>query len=124
MKRKAVKNKKSRFGGAISLMTVFAIVLLVTIKLYQMFSVDLMMKDLHELEQKKTRLLSETASLEAEVQRLKNIDRITRIATKDLGLVTNTEDVLVLQLKDQKEMQQLANQFHEKKRKYNVAGVR
>ena len=65
-----------------------------------MFQVDLNMQELHALEQKKMELVSETALLEAEVSRLKNIDRINKIASERIGLINNTDELLVLQLKD------------------------
>lgn len=123
MKRTSVRTKKSRFSGAFAIALVFTIVFLITIKLYQMFTVDLLMKDLRNLEQKKMRLVSETAQLEAEVQRLKNIDRISHIAITELGLVANTDERMVLQLKDRDEMRQLAGKFKSQKQKLNLAGV-
>ena len=93
-----MKKNKPFLKRVSSFMLLFGIVLVFFIKMYQMFSVDLIMKDLHGLEQRKMKLVSETARLQAEVDRLKNIDRISKIAGTDLELVNNTEKVLVLRL--------------------------
>lgn len=93
-----MKKNKPFLKRVSSFMLLFGIVLVFFVKMYQMFSVDLNMKDLHGLEQQKKNLVSETAYLQAEVDRLKNIDRISKIAGADLDLVNNTEKVLVLKL--------------------------
>lgn len=122
-KRKTRTKKKLFFSRALSFGMVFFIVLIFTVKMYQMFSVDLIMKDLLTLQQRKMKLVSETARLEAEVSRLKNIDRIQDIAEGKLNLITNTEQQLVLELKDRKQMRKLTKKYSNEKKTLNLAGV-
>jgi len=124
MKKRKINKKKYKFlNRALGFVLLFVIVLVFFIKMYQMFQVDLNMKDLHVLEQKRMRLISETALLEAEVSRLKNIDRINKIAAEKLNLVNNTDELFVLQLKDGNEMQKLAKKYSGKQKTLNLAGV-
>ena len=122
-KHKTNKKKPKIINRALGFVLLFSIVLVFFFKMYQMFQVDLNMKDLHVLEQKKMRLISETALLEAEVSRLKNIDRINKIAAEKLDLVNNTDELFVLQLKDGNEMQKLAKKYSGKQKTLNLAGV-
>jgi len=122
-KHKTNKKKPNIINRALGFVLLFSIVLVFFFKMYQMFQVDLNMKDLHVLEQKKMRLISETALLEAEVSRLKNIDRINKIAAEKLDLVNNTDELFVLQLKDGNEMQKLAQKYSGKQKTLNLAGV-
>ena len=122
-KHKTNKKKPNIINRALGFVLLFSIVLVFFFKMYQMFQVDLNMKDLHVLEQKKMRLISETALLEAEVSRLKNIDRINKIAAEKLDLVNNTDELFVLQLKDGNEMQKLAKKYSGKQKILNLAGV-
>jgi len=122
-KHKTNKKKPKIINRALGFVLLFSIVLVFFFKMYQMFQVDLNMKDLHVLEQKKMRLISETALLEAEVSRLKNIDRINKIAAEKLDLVNNTDELFVLQLKDGNEMQKLAKKYSGKQKILNLAGV-
>jgi len=121
-KRKAQK-KKTFFNRAFSFVILFAILLVFSLKMYQMFTVDLLMKDLRTLGQKKEKLVSETARLQAEVNRLKNIDRIGKIASEKLGLINNTDKVYVLQLKDNDILEHLAQKEKNKEKMLQVAGV-
>jgi len=122
-KRKTRTKKKLFFNRALSFGMVFFIVLIFIVKMYQMFSVDLIMKDLLVLQQYKIKLVNETARLEAEVSRLKNIDRIQDIAEEKLNLITNVEQRLVLELKDHKQMRKLAKKYSKEKKTLNLAGV-
>ena len=115
--------KKLFFNRALSFGMVFFIVLIFIVKMYQMFSVDLLMKDLLTLQQQKMKLVNETARLDVEVSRLKNIDRIQNIAEEKLNLITNNERQLVLELKDHRQMHKLAKKYSKEKRTLNLAGV-
>lgn len=124
MRRKKTNTKKKKFlSRAYGLSVIFAIVILVFIKMYQMFTVDLIMKDMMTLRQQKIKLESETARLETEVSRLKNIDRIGEIARTKLHMIRNKEERLVLELKDYSQMKKLAQKYSIQKKTLNLAGV-
>ncbi len=123
-KQKTKAGKKKILGKAYGFSFLFILVLIVFFKMYQMFSVELIMKDLMSLRHQKIALESETARLETEVSRLKNIDRIVEIAKKKLNLVRNTEDLFVLELKNYNQMEKLAKKYSAEKKTLNLAGVR
>ena len=94
--------------------------------MYQGFQIDLLMKELPQLEEKQKNLLHSTEKLRGEVERLKNIDRITKIATEKLGLIPNEDKISLLRLKDYDEFADIKKDFGKKKKqrqKYQVAGV-
>ena len=123
MKQKNTSRKKQLINRATAFLVLFGVVLLFSVKMYQTFTVDLLMKDLLVLQKQKMNLEHETSRLEAEVSRLKNIDRINKIAKEKLGLVSNTEKLLVLQMHDAKDMKKLAKKYDSKTKKLNLAGV-
>lgn len=123
MKQKNTSKKKQFLNRATAFLVLFGVVFLFSAKMYQTFTVDLLMKDLLVLQKKKMNLEHETSRLEAEVSRLKNIDRINKIAKEKLGLVNNTEKLLVLQMRDAKDMKKLAKKYDSKTNKLNLAGV-
>ena len=102
------------------------VVLVVSSYLYQSFQIDLIMKDMHVLHQKKKQLLSETESLQAEVNRLSNIDRISRIAAKDFNLTFSNESQLVIKIDDADNFERLKEQFAQEEtkiKKIKTAGM-
>ncbi len=122
------RNKsKGKLGSSIlSLFLLFFMVLVISLGLYQTFQVDLLMQDLRKLEDERKNLLSETEQLQGEVDRLGNIDRIGKIASEKYHLVNNTDDVLVLELKDPDKLESLKRKFarrSEKQEEYKLAGV-
>lgn len=121
--KKNTGKKKKFLNRATAFAILFGIVILFSVKMYQTFTVDLLMKDLLVLQKKKMNLEHETSRLEAEVSRLKNIDRINKIASEKLGLINNTEKLLVLQMSDVKDMQKLAKKYDSNLNKLNLAGV-
>ena len=121
--KKAKAKKKKLLGRAYGFGLIFIIVLIVFLKMYQMFTVDLIMKDMMTLRQQKIKLESETARLETEVSRLKNIDRISEIARTKLNMIRNNEDRPILELKDYSQMQKLAQKYSVQKKTLNLAGV-
>ena len=125
MRKKAKKNKtlKIKFYFFVS---ISAIILLLSIDMYQKFKIDLIMKDLHQLEERKKQLISETELLRSEVDRLKNIDRISKIAKEKLNLVNNSDEAVVIQIDDLDKLDELKTKFanrRNKEQKYNLAGV-
>lgn len=109
-----------------SIFILFGLVLVISLKMYQVFKVDLLMKDLRSLEQQKKQLVSQTEKLKAEVDRLSNIDRIGKIAVEKYNLVNNTDEVIILQLDNFDEFKSLKKKFAERNQKdktYELAGV-
>ena len=94
--------------------------------MYQKFKIDLIMKDLHRLEEQKKQLLSETELLRSQVDLLRNIDRISGIARDKLNLVNNSDDAVVIKIEGLDEVDELKTKFvnrRNKEQKYNLAGV-
>ena len=64
----------------------------------------------------------------AEVNRLKNIDRISRIAEEKLGLTTDPEPVLSIRLEDFKKVKEIKEKFARQQnnntREYRMAGIK
>jgi cell division protein FtsL len=124
---KAKRKTNNRLSKRIySIFILFGLVLVISLKMYQVFKVDLLMKDLRSLEQQKKQLVSQTEKLEAEVDRLSNIDRIGKIAVEKYNLVNNTDDVIILQLDNFDEFKSLKKKFAERNQKdktYELAGV-
>jgi len=117
------KSTRKRF---FTLSVLFAVIFFISLRMYQGFQIDLLMKELPQLEEKKNNLLHSTEKLRSEVERLKNIDRITKIARDKLGLVPNEDKVSLLRLKDYNEFADIKRGFGKKKKqqqKYQVAGV-
>lgn len=125
MRTSKKKNKtiKLKFYFFIS---ISAIILLLSVDMYQKFKIDLIMKDLHRLEERKKQLMSETELLRSQVDRLRNIDRISRIARDKLNLVNNTDDAIVIKIEGLDEVDELKTKFanrQHKEKKYNLARV-
>ena len=124
-----IKKKKKNLPirkKIIALAVLFGMVLVISLRMYQGFYVDLLMKDLHQLEQEKKQLLSETNKLKAEVYRLKNVDRIYKIAGEKFGLVVNNDPAHIIKIAQYDEFETVKKNFAERnkeKLKLNVAGV-
>ncbi len=106
--------------------SISAIILLLSMDMYQKFKIDLIMKDLHRLEEQKKQLLSETELLRSQVDLLRNIDRISGIARDKLNLVNNSDDAVVIKIEGLDEVDELKTKFvnrRNKEQKYNLAGV-
>lgn len=106
--------------------SISAIILLLSMDMYQKFKIDLIMKDLHRLEEQKKQLLSETELLRSQVDLLRNIDRISEIARDKLNLVNNSDDDVVIKIEGLDEVDELKTKFvnrRNKEQKYNLAGV-
>lgn len=104
-----------------------AIVVIISMDMYQGFKVDLLMKDLHQLEQQKKRLLNETEQLRSEVNQKRNIDTISRAARKKFGLISNTDQIKIVKIEDFDQLKKAKKDLRindEKSRGYNLAGVR
>jgi len=108
MKKKNENNIWKTTGNAILLIIV---VVVVSSYLYQSFQIDLIMADMHKLHQKKKQLLSETESLQAEVNRLSNIDRVSGIASEKFDLHLSNESQLVIKIEDTDNFEKLKEQF-------------
>ncbi|GEM_PF-1541264 len=126
--RKHTRNKKKNYKKSIGGLTILmSIVFIAFLKMYQTFSIDLLMRDIHSLEQQKKQLVNQTEQLQAEVDRLSNIDRVSRLAAEKYHLMNNTDPIQVLQLKDSRRLngiqQKFAERFEKKKDSFNLAGV-
>jgi len=109
-----------------SLLVLVFIVILVSAYLYQSFQIELLMKDLHSLHQKKKQLLSETESLEAQVDRLSNIDYIARKAKDNFDLQFNSDELLVIKIDDTNNLEKIKTAFaaeENKIKKIKAAGI-
>jgi cell division protein FtsL len=109
-----------------SLIILSGVVLVVTLKMYQSFKVDLLMRDLQNLDQMKRNLVNENIQLQADVDRLSNIDRIMRIAGKEYGMVVNTEEREVILLGDEDHLREIRKRFAERNKNngdIEMAGV-
>jgi cell division protein FtsL len=122
--KKKNENKIWKKTGSVFFLVI--VVVIVSSYLYQSFQIDLIMTDMHALHKKKKQLLSETESLQAEVNRLSNIDRISRIANQDFDLHFSDEEQLVIKIEDADNFQNLKEQFAQedsKIQKINTAGI-
>jgi len=122
-KRRTNKNIKLRLYFFIS---IFAIVSFLSLGMYQKFKIDLIMRDIHRLEQNKKQLLSETELLRSEVDILRNIDRISQIAKTELHMVNNNDPVVVLKVTNFEEFENAKTKVARKEeatKKLKMAGV-
>lgn len=123
------KRQKSKAGQwLISFAFLFSIILLISVKLWIHFQVDLLMKDIRSLEVQKNQLLSEREKARAEVKRLQNIDRIGQIAEKKLSLVNDPEPVQTIRLENFSRLNHFKKEFAAQKshlrKTYSLAGIK
>jgi len=111
------KNNNKLSSTVVSVLSLGIIVVFFSVYLYQSFQIDLIMKDLHQLHQHKKQLLSETESLQAEIDRLSNIDVISKIAREKYGLEFSREQFLVLKIDDSDALQKIQKQFAQEEKK-------
>lgn len=125
MSRKIKTNVTNWF---IRVLLLFGLVMMFGLKLMIHFKVDLLMRDVRLLEVKRNQLISERERMIAEVNRLKNIDRISRIAEEKLGLTTDPEPVLSIRLEDFKKVKEIKEKFarqqNTKTKDYQMAGIK
>ncbi len=125
--KKVKKLKSSTRKRMVSFIVLFSLVFVVSARMYQGFKIDLLNKELPRLEEKRNQLLDATEKLRSEVERLKNIDRISKIAREKLGLVPNEDKGALLRLENYDDFLALKKDFGKKKdedkRQYRVAGV-
>ncbi|HGY57285.1 MAG TPA: hypothetical protein ENK44_16375 [Caldithrix abyssi] len=125
--KKVKKLKSSTRKRMVSFIVLFSLVFVISARMYQGFKIDLLNKELPRLEEKRNQLLDATEKLRSEVERLKNIDRISKIAREKLGLVPNEDKGALLRLENYDDFLALKKDFGKKKdedkRQYRVAGV-
>ncbi len=63
------------------------VVLAFWLYLYQATRIEAILNESHMLYEQRRQLISETETLQAQVSRLSNVDRISKIAEKKLGMV-------------------------------------
>ena len=122
------KKKNNAQQWFIRFTLLFGVVLLVSLKLYIHFQVDLLNKDIRSLEVQRNQLLSEREKMRAEVKRLQNIDRISRIAGQQLSLINDPEPVHTIRLENFNKLDHFKKEFAARKSKtsqtYSVAGIK
>ena len=111
------KNNNKKNSTVVSVLSLGIIVIFFSIYLYQSFQIDLIMKDLHKLTQQKKQLLSETESLQAEIDRMSNIDVISKIANEKYGLEFSRGQFLVVKIDDSDDLQTIQKQFAQEEKK-------
>ena len=122
--RKTNNNKLSH--TVVSVLSLGFIVILFSVYLYQSFQIDLIMKDMHQLVQQKKQLMSETESLQAEIDRMSNIDVVSKIAQEKFGLEFSREQFLVLKIDEPDDLHSMKQQFareEQKIEKIKTAGI-
>ncbi len=120
------KSEKKVWKTTGNVLFLIIVVVIVSSYLYQSFQIDLIMQDMHALQVKKKQLLSETENLQAEVERLSNIDRISRKAIKDFGLEFSNENQFAIKIGDRDDLIELKEQFAQedlKIEKIKTAGI-
>jgi cell division protein FtsB len=124
-----MKKKKSSFQLTKKIkgfLFLFGLVTIVALKMYLMFQVDLLMKDRRLLGRQYEKISGQTERLQAEVDRLGNIDRITRIARKEYKMVNNSDENLAVKILDKDRLSSYKEDFADKEKKstkLNLAGV-
>ncbi len=123
------KRGKNRFRQwMVRFLLLFSVVMLISLKLWIHFQVDLLMRDIRSLEVQKNQLLSEREKINAQVKRLQNIDRIGRLAKEKLSLVNDPEPLQTIRLEDFEQLDHLKEKFAAKQSKaekdYNLAGIK
>ncbi|APF17911.1 hypothetical protein [Caldithrix abyssi] len=125
MSRQIKTNVKNWFFG---MLLMFSLVMMLGLKLMIHFQVDLLMREVRLLEVERDRLLSEREKMLTQVNRLKNIDRISKIAEQKLGLTTDPEPSFTIRLEKFSKVEHLKKEFAQKqghvKRDYQVAGIK
>ncbi len=124
-----MKKKKTnfKFNNKIKiLLSLFGIILFIALKMYLMFQVDLLMKDRRNLTLQFKNISGQTEKLQAEVDRLSNVDRIMRIAREKYGMINDKDETLAIQLIDFRRLNAFKEEFANKEKKVirvNLAGV-
>ena len=120
------KNNNKLNSTVVSVLSLGIIVVFFSVYLYQSFQIDLIMKDLHQLHQQRKQLLSETESMQAEIDRLSNIDVISKVAREKYDLEFSREHFLVVKIEDSNDLHALQKQFAQegkKIEKIKTAGI-
>ena len=111
------KNNNKLNRTVVSVLSLGIIVVFFSMYLYQSFQIDFIMQDLHQLHQQKKQLLSETESLHAEIDRLSNIDVISKMAREKYGLEFSREQFLVVKIDDSDDLYAIQKQFAQEDKK-------
>jgi cell division protein FtsB len=120
------KNNNKLSSAVVSVLSLGIIVIFFSVYLYQSFQIDLIMKDLHKLHEQKNQLISETESLQAEIERLSNIDVISKLAREKYGLEFGGGEVSVIKIEDSDDLKTIQKQFAQEDKqieKIKTAGI-
>lgn len=122
MKKKAIKKQAAVFA------VLAFIVFTAFLKAYQVISVDISMQQMLILEQKRNELLDTVQHLQAKVNNLSNIDRISKKARDQYNLVNNYDQVLFIKINEYDDLEKMKKKFARRNKKedtlVNLAGVK
>jgi len=122
--KKSTRHNFSRRMKSIGIL--FLLLLIPFLKIYLSVKVDSALQDVRMAEMKKKKLLSETERLQANIERLQNIDRISKFADDKLGMVVNADKPMALNLEGLNKVEDMKREFAKKQaRTQNIklAGV-
>ena len=121
MNTKTIKKRAAVF------VVLAGIVFIAFLKVYQVISVDLLMQELLTLEQIRNGLLDTTQHLQTKVNKLSNIDRISKKAREQYQLVNNSDQVMFIKIDDFGKLEKMKKKFARRNNKedaaINLAGV-
>lgn len=91
-----------------------AIVFMFAAYVYQSLQIEFLMTDLHQLNQEKKMLISQTETLQSAVSRLSNVDRISKIAREKFNLVFSNPQPYVIRIEDGASLKEIKTRLAEK----------
>jgi cell division protein FtsL len=94
-----------------SILILFLLLVIPFLKVYLSIKVDSVLQDVRTAEMKKKKVLSETERLRSNIERLQNIDRVSKIADEKLGMVINTDKPMALDLEGLNEVEDMKRDF-------------
>lgn len=108
--------KKENRAMRIILMSalLLSIVFMFAAYVYQSLQIEFLMSDLHQLNQEKKMLISQTETLQSAVSRLSNVDRISKIAREKFNLVFSNPQPYVIRIEDGASLKDIKTRLAEK----------
>ncbi|RMH63127.1 MAG: hypothetical protein D6677_07900 [Calditrichaeota bacterium] len=96
------------------------VVLAFGLYLYQATRIEAILNETHMLYEQRRQLISETETLQAQVSRLVNVDRISRQAREKFGMVFNETPPLHAPLRHEKPLDEILSQWRAEIKKNNT----
>jgi cell division protein FtsL len=97
------------------------------LKVYQVINVDLMMQEILKLEQDRNELMDTVQQLQTKVNKLSNIDRISKKAREQFNLVNNYDQAMFIKIDDYNKLDKMKKNFARRNKTeetaVNLAGV-